>query len=157
MIGMYAQERRPRVSHDLSQELGEADQAWIRQRGSSPSPAARCSRGGGDRRDRCSRASDPRLTPSISLGETADLIGQGVRRTSLERQLSLQAAALQRTNTELEQFTYVTSHDLQEPLRTIANYLSLLDRRYREQGWEALTSSHRPLDQRGQAPAGADP
>jgi PAS domain S-box-containing protein len=134
MIGLIAQERRPRVSHDLSQDLGEADQPWIRQEGL------------------LSFAGCPLLAGEVligvigmfsrhpirddtvdSLSANADLIAQGVRRTSLERQLSLQAAALQRTNTELEQFTYVTSHDLQEPLRTIANYLSLLDRRYREQ------------------------
>lgn len=48
----------------------------------------------------------------------------------LDEKVKLRTSELMSKNKELEQFTYIASHDLQEPLRTISNYIEVLQEDY---------------------------
>lgn len=69
-------------------------------------------------------------------GQTILMVGTGQDVTEVEeakRSLELMNTALASKNQEVEQFAYVASHDLKEPLRTITGYASFLKQEYGDQ------------------------
>ncbi len=93
---------------------------------------------------------DKNQKPIRMVGAMIDLTKQ----KKLEKKLSLaneslknHAKVLERSNEELEQFAFITSHDLQEPLRMVSSFMNQLKRRYADQLDEkALLYIHYAMD-----------
>ncbi len=75
------------------------------------------------------------MVPEYDGGEIESLLvisHDVTQRRQLEEELKETVKELSHSNEELQQFAYVASHDLQEPLRTITSFTQLIERRYKD-------------------------
>jgi two-component system CheB/CheR fusion protein len=81
--------------------------------------------------------------------DTPRLVGSAqdvTERYAAQASLRLKTDLLQKSNRDLEQFAYIASHDLKEPLRTVTGFLQILQSRFREKlGTEGSEFVHRAV------------
>lgn len=68
-----------------------------------------------------------------AISDFTQLKKQELELLEINKSLKIYAKELERSNEELEQFAFITSHDLQEPLRMISSFMGQLKRKYADQ------------------------
>jgi PAS domain S-box-containing protein len=79
-------------------------------------------------REKCQHVRDATGKIVLSVGMVLDI----TERKQAEEELKKLAEDLKRSNDDLQQFAHAASHDLQEPLRTVAGFIKLLEKRYKD-------------------------
>jgi PAS domain S-box-containing protein len=131
-IGRIALHRKPHLSNDVTTDPEVGDRAWAQREGMVSFAGYPMIVDGKlvGVLAMFARHALPEDTTSV-LATISDLVAQGLVRRRTEIELDHRLQDLARSNAELEQFAYVASHDLQEPLRMVASYNQLLARRYK--------------------------
>jgi PAS domain S-box-containing protein len=113
---------------DISEESSAASRADKPSRGVEHFDTVRL-RKNGSRVDVSLTVSPINDADGVVIG--ASTIARDVTARKRAEELARRAEDLARSNADLEQFAYVASHDLQEPLRMVTGYCDLLQRRYK--------------------------
>ncbi|HLL39011.1 MAG TPA: PAS domain S-box protein, partial [Rubrobacteraceae bacterium] len=132
-IGLIALERRPHLTNDIVGDPRVHDKEWAKREGIvafAGYPLVVEDRLVGV----LAMFAKERLADATlnALASVASTLAQGIERKRAEESLKAYAARLNQSNRELQDFAYVASHDLQEPLRKVRTFGDRLNAKYAE-------------------------